>query len=1047
MKNSSIVMSIFRGRSRPTTVVCFILLSSLVIVRQALHFKYCTSHFQASLANLRQSEDPPNAVVVGVVANKTENQDSHLNNTRRKEDAISSIINSSLLLKITATTTTTNSTKNTTTTTRTNTTTHTIQSSNPKCPEEPTREPLWEWHFFSQNDNSNNTESSHVTNQTQHLQRNQQRRQQQRLLIAQYSAFGQYAKLLEQTAPINKEYAKRWNHDYVLLQGITMFFPNDKTKKKKKKDKKKTRNLLEEEEDQDAHRGGGCPPLLREERSRFNKITLLQMALSYRDRYDSLLLLDADAMIYDFEYDITTLLFKTGTDSIHSTYNNNNNYYATNTTTTVTTGIISDIMLVAQRVHDYDVPQTRNINNGVTLWNLHHPLTMSTGRAWYNACRKGLLDNKPLRGDQYYLHQVLKEQNRHLAVSAVWDEFYYKDGTVIKHFQRSNMFSWEDTGLESRLNRIRETAQQICEKYSIPVESLDYTNYTLSQQHTIDECQSNPRRLPKMEWYLHEKNGTTDAKPKNRVLISQYSGFDSYSRLLNLTARINKAYARKWGHDFVSVTGTALTLPKDGYNCEPPHNRSMYNKLFLLHLGLARREKYDQLLTLDADAMIYDMDFDISNIMSQDELLAAHRVKSSDDVNTWNINNGVVLWNLHHNMTNSVFDDWYKGTITGLSSETEHGDQFYLQVALKRGEGKSFVHSLPVEFKYEKGTKIKHFLRQNFTIWADEEIASREKLINATVDSVCKNHPSDCENFEYHTHENDEDSSSSRSLSAMDCIHNPRRKPTLEWFYNDQNETSAPPYPKRRMLIAQYSGYGGDYTKLLNLTMPINQAYAEKWKQDFFLLQGTTLTFPKDESCEPPSERSRHNKIYLLLMALRKRKDYDVLLTLDADAMVYNFSSDISALVENNDMLAAHGAGVTESNRTWNINNGICLWNLRHPKTSRVAVDWFKSTKKAMSMAREKEHGDQHFLQMTLRKSNRQSFVRALATEFKYKKATVVKHFVRENNDVWSGDIQPRQEMIESAILEVCRQFPDDCKSLKNQTHTAVGALLQRNQY
>jgi hypothetical protein len=121
-------------------------------------------------------------------------------------------------------------------------------------------------------------------------------------------------------------------------------------------------------------------------------------------------------------------------------------------------------MLVAQRVHEYDPSNTWNINNGVTLWNLHQPLINSTTKAWDQACRKGLPDNRPFRGDQFYLHQTLKKETnrRQAAVKSVVKEFFYKNGTVVKHFQRSKMYSWNDTtGLDAREERIQMTVDEV----------------------------------------------------------------------------------------------------------------------------------------------------------------------------------------------------------------------------------------------------------------------------------------------------------------------------------------------------------------------------------------------------------------------------------------------------------------------------------------------------------------------------------------------------------------------------------------------------------
>jgi hypothetical protein len=208
-----------------------------------------------------------------------------------------------------------------------------------------------------------------------------------------------------------------WKHDIVILQGTTMILPYDEN---------------------------SAPP---EEQSRFDKVELLLMGLSESNHFDQILIMDADTLIYDFSFDVTRLLSE-------------------------------DYMLVAQRTHEDDPPATRNINNGITLWNLYHPLTEVVARDWDNACREGMPDNRPFRGDQYYLRQVLKEEDRESAVSAVWDEFYYRDATAIKHFQRSNSRSWNDTGLDSCKEKIQNATRQVCNRFSIDIAKLDDVNYT-----------------------------------------------------------------------------------------------------------------------------------------------------------------------------------------------------------------------------------------------------------------------------------------------------------------------------------------------------------------------------------------------------------------------------------------------------------------------------------------------------------------------------------------------------------------------------------------
>ena len=52
------------------------------------------------------------------------------------------------------------------------------------------------------------------------------------------------------------------------------------------------------------------------------------------------------------------------------------------------------------------------------------------------------------------------------------------------------------------------------------------------------------------------------------MLIAQYSGYGSYSQILQEVVPINLAYAQKWGHDFVTLEGTALQFPGLVYDDE-----------------------------------------------------------------------------------------------------------------------------------------------------------------------------------------------------------------------------------------------------------------------------------------------------------------------------------------------------------------------------------------------------------------------------------------------------------------------------------------------
>ena len=282
-----------------------------------------------------------------------------------------------------------------------------------------------------------------------------------------------------------------------------------------------------------------------------------------------------------------------------------------------------------------------------------------------------------------------------------------------------------------------------------------------------------PRREPLWEWHINTNTTVTkgsdnglpkesSSSPANRLLIVQYSSYGNYARLLELTSPINKAYAKKWSFDFAILQGTTLLIPEiDEEGCEPPPHRAMYNKLEVLRVALSKKNEYDQLLIMDADAMVYDFSYDITSLIKSNkkDLLVAHRVREETSApHTWNINNGITLWNLHHPDIQLVFDKWYSRTRKGVLYKLTHSDQHYLHGVLRNHDNGRLiktVRSTSKEFKYGSGTVAKHFIRMvkdnregQWTNSTKIRIGAREIAINETRDEICSTYPSDCEHLE-----------------------------------------------------------------------------------------------------------------------------------------------------------------------------------------------------------------------------------------------------------------------------------------------------------
>ena len=259
------------------------------------------------------------------------------------------------------------------------------------------------------------------------------------------------------------------------------------------------------------------------------------------------------------------------------------------------------------------------------------------------------------------------------------------------------------------------------------------------------------------------------------------------------------------------------------------------------------------------------------------------------------------------------------------------------------------------------------------------------------------------------------------------CHHQRRRQAMVQHPANRQRTI----HQSNRLLIAQYTG-GGDnnrYTALLNLTSPVNQLYAQTWGYQYELVTGYLIQQDDEllaNEINFPESRSIYNKVILLERAVRE-KYYDLLLLLDSDAMLFDFSRDIASLMMNDTtMLVAHKVHRADSNHTGNINNGVTLWNLRHPATSKVAQRW---KEKCLIRIRNQTHlrdDDQTPLQSILQKelteSQRRELILALSDQLGYGKGQFVKHFIRHDAKNWTHTgLERRATKIRKAIQDICK--------------------------
>ncbi len=163
-------------------------------------------------------------------------------------------------------------------------------------------------------------------------------------------------------------------------------------------------------------------------------------------------------------------------------------------------------------------------------------------------------------------------------------------------------------------------------------------------------------------------------------------------------------------------------------------------------------KKWDYVLILDSDAIMYDFERDISRIYNMtDEALIAHRVLRFTSSKTFDINAGVILWNLRHEQTKRIVSDWEKEIYRVF--ETQVGeDQEALHRILRRIPWRNRpIRAIRNDFHYAKGTVVKHFIRPGRKAvrkhWDDKQLKTedRVKRMMQTADAICEKYKAYCD--------------------------------------------------------------------------------------------------------------------------------------------------------------------------------------------------------------------------------------------------------------------------------------------------------------
>ncbi len=195
--------------------------------------------------------------------------------------------------------------------------------------------------------------------------------------------------------------------------------------------------------------------------------------------------------------------------------------------------------------------------------------------------------------------------------------------------------------------------------------------FVTSQLITVGAEVAEPQ--PKYSWDRNHKS-TSATLSMSPTLIIQSLPHGPEEQLLDITSRVNRAYAKRWGFDYLSYVGSdsdsyllrnsimkkngtdgpkAALTPKSDTNGTEPNasntdgaNNSGYGS------DSFTKPFYETVMFLKSDSIIVQFDYNILNLIRKESLVGC----GVDG--EWHVFSDVMIWNVNHPLFNNVTDSW-----------------------------------------------------------------------------------------------------------------------------------------------------------------------------------------------------------------------------------------------------------------------------------------------------------------------------------------------------------------------------------------------------
>jgi hypothetical protein len=230
------------------------------------------------------------------------------------------------------------------------------------------------------------------------------------------------------------------------------------------------------------------------------------------------------------------------------------------------------------------------------------------------------------------------------------------------------------------------------------------------------------------------------------ILIVQQATSLNVARIVDVTSRVNRAYAKQWGIDYVRLDGAihaaevlqSLLRMKAATDSSP----------FLSRYSKGVKREYDAIVMLDADAITVDMDYNILDLFAPGFLIGTIGGRRDGAESTVELNDGagIVFWNLKHAEIGPVSKLWAddlnaleeRGLIVDESSVLAN----ILSNTYSPRELKTLVQPLsPPQFSFFSGEAVRFMRKPSYaaqkTGWLDTDWKDIAIVLEQTADAVC----------------------------------------------------------------------------------------------------------------------------------------------------------------------------------------------------------------------------------------------------------------------------------------------------------------------